>query len=707
MKKVVVLFVLALGFVRAASASADLSAGEAEESANEPRTYTVQRGDRLERLAAEYGLSKEEILAANPRSAYGIACDRPHKVELRDGTVRFVCGRSRVYLIAGKTLIVPEPRILIEAKNVQLQIELVALRAEMKLAEQGREAEKTELAERQQERDDLVSERDDLRSENKGLVASEAEAKGQHDELLANLETVLSHQPKQVEVEKTNSTYIVLAVAITALFAVLIIMFVSYRKGKEFNHLVRITQPSLLEQAAKNKQRGAELDRQAKELDRQKRAQDDLQTKLREEKDKQDTQDKDLAAREATLKKGQDDLDAAKQAVVDREAACDRRETEIKEAERKLLERHEAFRKHVQTEDERLGQLLGELKSLQAKLDGQAASQEEKERTLAGLREALEQGAERLRAEQAEFAKQRGAVEGAMRCLDEDVPALEEQRRQLQAREDEVARREGEVADQLAVLPQREQDVQAAEENLARAEDDLRRKQAEFERSMAEAQQELEDKARGLDDWEDRLRKARGATAATEDEVDDGDDNPTVTFAPPPGEEPDPRGTTYVEMNPGPVQPVDSVDIEDEVVLSSTQPEEPPVAMRAEPGGSDACVRENGGEVALTSPEAHLGTCVPPSILCGVCRREFADRREFDEHRTGCPEAVPHTPTIPGPSAASDVTSPRETGPQIPIADRPSHEESGFYCTVCFKSFSAEEYARDHAAHNTGLTKPE
>ncbi|MFH2136312.1 MAG: hypothetical protein ABII19_01600 [Patescibacteria group bacterium] len=594
---------------------------------------------------------------------------------------------------------------MIEAKNVQLQIELVALRAEMKLAEQGREAEKTELAERQQERDDLVSERDDLRSENKGLVASEAEAKGQHDELLANLETVLSHQPKQVEVEKTNSTYIVLAVAITALFAVLIIMFVSYRKGKEFNHLVRITQPSLLEQAAKNKQRGAELDRQAKELEKQKREVDELcreTEKLRAN----------LDARDASLNVAADELD-------ERDCTLRRRNSELNSREAGLYLREETLV---------ASQTL--LEGARRALRQDRITHHEEARRLAVLRDRVEAGLRTLDEDGPALTRDRQAVERQVgevtqrtdavlaREVDaerrEDEVVLREQ--VVSRREDEVSRREGEVADQLAVLPQREQDVQAAEENLARAEDDLRRKRAEFERSMAEARQELEDKARGLSDWEDRLRQAEQAKAAPEDGADDGDDNPTAVVLPsPPEGVVDPRGATHIDA-PGsePAMGVSKClcpDCGHEVPFARLDEHRAAAhgvgAGEESPGPAETCTREDGEEVRLEDLKAHLGTCSPADITCGVCRRSFVDRREFDDHRTGCPEAVPHTPTIPGPSAASDVTSPRETGPQIPIADRPSHEENGFYCTVCFKSFSAEEYARDHAAHNTGLTKPE
>ncbi len=657
MKKVVVLFALALGFVRAASASA-------EGSASEPGTYTVQPGDRLERVAARYGLTGEELLAANPRSAYGIACDRPQKIELRDGTIRFVCGRPRVYLIAGKTLIVPEPRILIQAENGALRTELEALRAEMAELEEKYEAEKSDLVEVRQERDDLISELDDLRDENKGLVAARAEASGQHDELQSNLETVLSHQPKQVEVRATNATHIVLAVALTAFVAVLAIVFVSYRKGKKFNHLVQVVHPGLIAQAEKNKKRGAELDLWEKKLDRQAREQDDLGTKLGKEKAEQDKQEKDLAAREATQKQGEADLDAAKRAVADREATCTRREGEIKEAEHQLLGRTKAFSTHVREEDERLGRLRGELNGTQARLEGQAATQEEKERRLASLREILDQTSAQFRTEQAEFAKQRGAVEGAMRCLDEDVPALEEQRRQLKAREDEVTRREGEVTDHSAVLAGRERDVRAVEERLARAEDDLRRRQAEFERFTAEARQELEDRARGLDDREERHRDLsreaddEGETRRLPPPPDDPSD---MTGIDPPGSEPVMGVTKVLCPDCGHEVSFDKLD-EHRAVAHG-------IGAREEIPGSKTCVRPDGEEVPLASREAHLGSCAPP------------------------------------PPASADVS--HETGPHIPVAAEPSHEESEFYCSVCRRAVSAEEYAWEHATHDTGLPKPE
>lgn len=669
MKKVTVLFSLVFGIGWASPVSA-------EESSGGVQTYTVQWGDRLERVAARYGLTGEELLAANPRSAYGVKCKKPSTVE-RNGQRQSICGGDEPYLVAEKTLIIPEPRILIQAENGALRAELAALRAEMEELEEKYEAEKSDLAEMQQERDDLTSKLDYLRDENKGLVEARAEASGQHDQLRTDLDAVLSHQPKpkQVEVRVTNATHIILAVAITAILAILVIMFVSYRKGKKFNHLVQIVQPSLIAQAEKNKKYGAELDLRAKKLDQQAREQRDLQTKLGDEKAKQDKQNKDLAAREATQKQGETDLDAAKKAVTERETSCTRREGEIKEAERQLLERSSAFSMHVREEEDRLGKLRGELNVKRARLDGQAATQEEKEKKLADLHEALGQGAARLRAEQAEFAKQLGAVEGAMRCLDEDVPALERQGDQLKAREGEVASRESKVADEEAVLVRRSQDVRAAEERIARDEDELRKRQAEFERFIDEARQELEDRARGLNDWEDRLRKVGEAKGASEDGADSGDDDdPTSVVLPPLPE--DPRDVTHIDPpGSGPVMNVSTVlcpDCGNEVPFGRFDEHRAAahgIGAGEESRGPETCRREDGSEVALTSPEAHLGSCAPPP-----------------------------------PSSAKVF---HETGPHIPVADRPSHEESEFYCNVCRRAVSAEEYAWEHATHDTGLPKPE
>jgi hypothetical protein len=679
MKKVVILFVLALGAVRAASASAGLvtfpvDAEEAPSTSEaifasadvpleeaEEQTYTVQRGDRLNEVAAQYGLIEEELLAANPRAAFGVSCGKPHKIELRDGTVRFVCGRPRFYLIAGKTLVIPVSPLVLEIENAQMNDEVAALRAEMEELRQKLETGKTAITE-------LEQERDNLRNENKTLVAAKAELQGKYSESQSDFVVVSSRQPKQVEVRKANYTHIVLASAITAFFAVLVIFFILYRKGekeKKFDHLVLLVQPSILAQAEKNKQRGAELDRQAKKLEEQKSATDELQTQLQKQKSEQERLGSGLTAREQTLAQGQTDLATAKRAAEGRETFCTRREGEIQEAERGLLERNEAFRKHVQTENERL-------------------------RTES---EAVARGKEELATAGRDLDIKKAAVDASLRTAAEDLPGMQRDREQiveyaqdLVAREEDVIRREAEVArreedarkyaaeaarqkeeaerrievasDAERVLSGRKRDVEEHEADLDKGRDELARRERELAEQLTAAQHTLDvaggfEKAQNtisrakrkeaivealdareqtLKDWEDRLAdreglpRIRGPHRPTLSppplslpsvippgaSADDDDKNPTVTFQPPTGEEIDPRAATYLEIAPGPTTPIDSVDIVGGASSGSSPPEELQPAATPAP---ESPTSEAG--------ESSSPSCEPGEVYCKKCKQGF------------------------------------------------------------------------------------
>lgn len=699
MKKVSVLFVLVLGVLWVSSASAE-------------ETYTVQRGDRLERVAAQYGLTQEELLAANPRTAYGVSCGNPRTVELRDGHMRAICGRPRFYLIAGKTLIVPESRLLTQSENVRLNAEVVAFRAEMDELWQERETEKSEL-------DALRQERDNLRNENKTLVAAKAELQGKYGGSQSAFGTVFSRQPKQVEIQRTNYVHIALAIASTAFLAVLAIIVIKYRKGKnekKFDHLVQFVQPSVLEQAGKNKQRGAELDKQERELATQRGAADELQAQLEKQRGEQEEQGNNLATREETLKQGQEELATAKQAVEGREATCTRREGEIREAERGLLERSEAFRRRVQTEDERL------------RTDREAVARD-KEELLAVRRDLEEKQAE---------------VDATLRTADEDLPGIQRDREEiaeyaqdLVAREADVKRREDEAARRIEEAGRREatataqieeadrrkgiaddaeqalvchrEDVEGREVVLKKGEDELTRNKGELEEQLAAAEHTLEvagglEKAQNIlkragrkeaiveafDTRERTLGEREAAVAEREGACDtrEGALRAWEERRAALGEE----GSDDADQTTQLSEPLDSCD---------ATHQDPP----AEPMSKCLC-GICGKEFPFGELEDHLAEVhgdvdpkkdtepEPDPVTCGSCDRKFPDRGKFDAHRPECPEAVPHTKTLVG--------LPVKTGRRASVAGQPA-----CYCNTCHQTFTDDEYARDHAGHDTGLPKPE
>ncbi len=368
MKKVAVPFVLAFGLVRTAFASAG---GEPALGAENVQTYIVQWGDRLENVAARFGVTPEELLAANPRSAYGVKCRTPRTVELRNGERQAICGGDEPYLVAEKTLVIPVSRHALETENTQLNDEVARLRAELARVEQEREAEKLELAEIRRERDELASERGDLQSENKSLVAARAEAQGKHDELQSNLETILSRQPKQVEVEKSNPVHIALAAVITAFVFSLIILSILSCKGKkekEFAHLVGITLPRAEDLAAKNKERVIELSERTKKNQDLERELAKQRAELDRREEEQKRRDEALKEREEGLARGQRELAVAKRTAGEKEESQLRREGQILAAEQSLQERGVAFSSRVREEEAKLGRLRGEFTDLQARL---------------------------------------------------------------------------------------------------------------------------------------------------------------------------------------------------------------------------------------------------------------------------------------------------------------------------------------------------
>lgn len=669
MKKVVVLFVLVFGLIRTASASADQPADETGES----QTYLVQWGDRLPRVAAQFGLTQEELLAANPRSAYGMSCGNPHTVTLRNGERQALCGRPRPYLIAGKTLVIPVPRATLQTESVRLNAEVVALRMEMAQLRKARETEKSELAA-------LAQERDNLRSENESLVAAKAELQGKYSESQADFQAVFSRQPKQVEVQKTNFNHIALAVAITAFVFVLIILAILSRKGKnekKFDRLVRLVQPSVLEQAEKNKQRGAELDQLAKELNQQKRVADDLQAKLQEQKSEQERLDNDLATREVTLKREQEELATVKRAVEGREAFCTRRDDEIHEAERGLLERSEAFRGHVRVEEERL-------------------------RTESA---AVARGKEELLVAQRDLEEKRAQVETGLRTLEEDSPAIQRDReeadrriREAETREESAKRaaedaaqrvREAETREAAAtrqteeaesrkgaadeaerILARREEEVGGREEELHRLQDQLRQERTDFEGQLGAAEHTLE-AAGGLEKAKRIISRAK-----RKEEIVAALDKREAAIA------------------------------DREEVCAHREHE---LALWAAQLGALEDDTSDGEETVqrLTLGVDDTFQDAAGSITCAACGGKFPDRGAFDAHKANCPKAAPHTPTIVGAPAggrASVVAPPPKPAPSEPDhSSSASCEPDTVYCQYCKEGFPPDVYAAEHAAHDEGL----
>ncbi|MBI5071891.1 LysM peptidoglycan-binding domain-containing protein [Candidatus Falkowbacteria bacterium] len=699
MKKVSVLFVLVFGVLWASSASA------------ESQTYTVQRGDRPERVAAQFGLTEEELLAANPRSSYGMACDNPFRITLRNRESQAICGQRRPYLIVGKTLVIPVSSLVLETENAELGDEMAALRAEMEEMRRERETEKSELAE-------LRQERDNLRDENKTLVAAKAELQGKYSESQSDFVVVSSRQPKQVEVQGTNYVHIALAIASTAFLAVLVIIVIKYRKGKnekKFDHLVQFVQPSVLEQAEKNKRRGAELDKQAKELERQAREQNELQARLQEQKSEQERRNKELEERDAGLRRTAEESDRCSQELREKNRELNGREAKLY-LDRETL----ATGERVLHQDR--GALARSWEEYRRKERGLAVKQAEVE---AMLRTA-EEDIPKLEKEKGEVTQRVDAVK--VREIDAarregEATAREEAAKQREdaaaRREVEAGRREATASDQERLLAQRDKDAAAREEGLHQGEADLRTAQGDFAQEMSEqraaferekgearsllarakrkaeivrvlderaAKNEADAKANAAEAR--RLETMRGNLQGWEERLTDrerqqsgGEDGPTAVLPSLPGGEVDPSGNTHVDA-PGsePSAPAD-------ICMSIC----------------DVC----GREMPLDELEDHRVSM--HGVVCGACGRKFPDRGKFDEHRPECPKAVPHVRTLVGVSAAAGGrASAAAPPPESPTSgtggsSSASCGPSTIYCKVCKAVFSPDVYAAEHAEHDQGL----
>lgn len=520
MGKAIVFFLVVLGFAQAASASAE-----------EERTYVVGPGDRFEEVAERFGVTPGEIRAANPR-AYGIICGSPYARERRDGTLRAFCGRPRYYLIAGATLSIPTPRIVIESENVRLNDEAVGFRDE-------RDNLRKELDALHAQRDRLVEEQNALQSANGQIASEKAELESRYNQLKMDFGATLARQPKQVEVWKTEWRDIAIAVLITVGLAIVGLSFILRRKGRnerEFDHLVKLVQPSVIRQAKENEERRRHLDEEAQALAGRRIDLDEGHAQLQEKRGQFLRWEVDLAGREKTLEIGQEDLREGQerlaeeeQSLADRNTACVVRENAVEARLAEVIERERAFALHVQAQDRELGEKDQGVQELRKTLTGQKAQQDLRDIDQDKREEMLKQGfdelnaaRERLRQERDKFARESEQVEAGLRCLKEDGPIFKQRAREIKAREDAVATRESKAGDQEAILArllaevdERERILTGREDQLIKErdalqteQDELARRREEFEQRLADAQHIIE-AAGGLEAAQNTLKRAR------------------------------------------------------------------------------------------------------------------------------------------------------------------------------------------------------
>jgi hypothetical protein len=543
MRKVFVLFILALGAIQAS----EVQASEGSPVGEAGQTYLVRPRDRFETLATRFGVTPEEIRAANPR-AYGIRCLRPFKREGRDGEQRAYCGRPRYYLIAGKTLVIPTPRLIVESENVRLDAENIATQAELDRANQARDS-------LEEERNALRAERDDLERTNEATLRAKAELQARYDEL--KQAGAASPVPSGKEEANNNGqtppgTYgqegfwtaigVLLA---SVLFVSILILYRRFggrseKKAPEPSEEIRkerenleTTRKALAREGQDLAERRRQLEADEQKIGEERIALDKERESLRTQRDELGRWEESLRAREVApapekprvatvigvppifphvptgtektrteagllqvmVARGRQLLEEEIRTLAGREAACKAREEavgrradKLGEEEGKLLLRD----KELCDKARSLEELRGSLNSQKAKQDRKDLAQEERERNLvqgfADMATQQRRVQSELDAKRSELDRRASDVDAKVRMYDEDIaPAIEKARKELAAREAALAERERGFAE-------------TERSNTERAE-----KLSEDERAYERRLRELNDAVGALDERAEKL----------------------------------------------------------------------------------------------------------------------------------------------------------------------------------------------------------
>jgi LysM repeat protein len=692
MKKVAVFLALAFGTVVASSALADTDARATSQ------VYNVRRGDRLAEVAARYGLTQEEILAANPRTAYGVACGDPLTVVLADGQKRAICGRPRFYLIAGKTLVIPASRLSTETENVRLGAEVAALQSEMAKLRQERETEKSELA-------TLAKECDNLRDKNEDLTATKAELQGEYDEAQIVNQQIRSDY-RNAQANSSDNKVTILAVVGFCLTVILIFAFY-YSPNRASKRRA--------EQARRNLDRLA-TEQQALARDRE---------ELRKQRQEVERAAQEVAAKQAAIAKDRETIVVESRANNSYKADLDVRDASLKARADELDQRSQELR-------EKNRALNGRDADLYLREENLAAG----ERLLEDGRKALRQDRQQLHNDEKALEAKRAEVDAKLRTAEEDLPVLEKQKGEVTqrvsavrvreidatrreedvgrrevaaaARENELERRKAAVGDEELILAKKMEAVDQHEKRLGEIEasligkqdalqtkeDELARLKAEFEEQRTAAE-ELIRVAGGLEDAQNILKRAKrkaeivkrleareDAVAERERIVQRDEERGRALEGLPRSRQP-----RRMTLPPPPVAlpPVGDAseghgDVGDDDL---------PTVVLPQPPEGDV---DPSAITHVTAPGSEPAMDVS-KCLCPICGNEVQFGK-LEEHI-----AQAHPESIVSHDAG-------QTGPQIPIADKPSHEESGMYCARCKKLVTPEQYAANHAAHDEGLPKP-
>ena len=755
MRKVFVLFILALGAIQAS-----------EVRASEGQTYLVRPRDRLERVARTYGVTIGEILSANPPRAFIRECIGQRELTLRNGETITICRRVHYGLIVGKTLVIPTPRLIVESENVRLDAENTASQAELTRANEAQNALR-------QERDALRQERDRLAASNAELAKANAAMAEQNNEFASrwsSARAVADANSANREVGKTEfrETTVIIVVAGSLVVVVFAIIFVWWSR-RPLRHLER-------DRAHLERTRQSVVG-EAGDMVEQRRALEEEETRRRlaltEEEDKQRTLRAELTRWNCELDGRNNRANARQRAQSDLTTSLEGRETvcRIREdkAERRTAEL-DAWQKRLDEEAKEFAGKQHGVEELRRILNSQKAGQDLKDITQAKREEDLVKGFADLSAQQkrlheeaearrAELDRLQTEIDGKIRMYDEDIAtAIQGAKEDLAAREEDLKGHLGAIRPREEAVAAREQAVDAQETDLGLRTEELQEAKADLERregSLHVGEQELERRQGGLanqiDAFEQRIAADR---AAFQEEMDGARAALAAEVA---------AAEHLIEVAGGleKAKNILSRAKKKAEIARALDEREAAVARReldceTREGGLQAWAERLGDRerrVALAelprSGLPHRPTLVPeeeppPSLLSPEPVGRVSDDlgEGSDGEATAAfrpppgeeidPRAATHVEINPGPAtsvesvdivgATSLGSSPpeepqptatpvlgqpvHETGPHIPVADKPiPHSESSFWCSLCKRDVPMDQM-EEHQGLHCGQEKP-
>lgn len=196
-----VLFIIIVGSLAVARKA------ECQETGEGQITHTVKPGDSLTKLSKEYGVTAQEIVAANPQSKFTKVCIDEKEHTTRTGREITLCRRVGYWLKVGRTIVIPTSSETLGKKVAELAAEKEAL---------------------EKEREELRTKNEELLSQL--VLEKEKYEKLQNQKYLASLEKFENSIVQRVW--QRNLILVLFPLAFLALLTILIMRMRLFRKDK-------------------------------------------------------------------------------------------------------------------------------------------------------------------------------------------------------------------------------------------------------------------------------------------------------------------------------------------------------------------------------------------------------------------------------------------------------------------------------------------